>query len=101
LVLADNDTITNDLVVLGTEISSVDETWEQPWGEKRLIRNHCQGFKVTLGSVEGGEPTLQLEFRAYNDGIAFRYLIPDQEGLPQLHVMDELTEFAFPADHKA
>jgi len=101
LKLEQGPSLCDGLHLLSTRFDALDQTWEQPWGEKRLIGNHYQGFKVTLGSAAGSEPTLQLEFRAYDDGIAFRYLIPDQEGLSQLHVMDELTEFALPADHKA
>jgi alpha-glucosidase len=29
-----------DLAVVGQQSRSVDETWEQPWGERRLTRNH-------------------------------------------------------------
>jgi alpha-glucosidase len=36
-------------LVLGTPvIRSFDQTWEQPWGERRSIRNHYNELRVTL-----------------------------------------------------
>ena len=36
--------------------------------------------------------------RAYNDGVAFRYVIPKQPDGGVLSIQDELSEFKFPAD---
>jgi alpha-glucosidase len=38
---------------------------------------------------------IQLEIRAYNDGVAFRYLLPKQTPLLDLLIEDEGTEFHF------
>jgi alpha-glucosidase len=37
----------------------------------------------------------------FNDTIAFRYEWPEQVALKDFDIMDELTEFVFPADHTA
>ena len=42
---------------------------------------------------------IELIFRAYNDGAAFRYFIPDQELLSQFEILSERSEFRFPADY--
>ena len=39
-----------------------------------------------------------LIVRAYNDGVAFRYVLPKTLGADSFVVTDEATEFAFPAD---
>jgi alpha-glucosidase len=39
-------------------------------------------------------------FRAYDDGVAFRYLVPADAGLATLSVKSEDTEFAFGADYE-
>ena len=41
---------------------------------------------------------MQWIFRAYDDGVAFRYLVPSDAGLATLSVRSEDTEFAFGAD---
>ena len=42
---------------------------------------------------------IELQFRAYNDGAAFRYFIPDQDSLSQFEILSERSEFRFPADY--
>ncbi len=39
---------------------------------------------------------LNIEARAYNDGVAFRYVIPRSTPLRELLIADEATEFALP-----
>ena len=41
---------------------------------------------------------LNLDVRAYNDGIAFRYIIPSSTPLLDLLIKDEETEFQFARD---
>ena len=42
---------------------------------------------------------LHIYFRAYNDGIAFRYEFPEQEGVDSITFMDEHTQFNLTDDH--
>ena len=69
-----------------------DDTWEQPWGERRFVHNHCNEMRVTLQEKSGRE--LLLVFRVFDDGVGFRYEFPDQPQLRQVDIVDELTEFA-------
>ncbi|MGA3237626.1 MAG: glycoside hydrolase family 97 N-terminal domain-containing protein [Bryobacteraceae bacterium] len=39
---------------------------------------------------------INVEVRVYNDGVAFRYLLPRQTPLEELLIADEVTEFRFP-----
>ncbi len=80
-------------------VSSFDETWEQPWGEERFIRNNYNELKVQLKNAEGLK--LNVVFRAFDGGIALRYEFPEQPGLKEFSVMDELTEFNMSGDHVA
>ncbi len=43
--------------------------------------------------------SMQWVFRAYDDGVAFRYVVPGDSGLATLAVNSEETEFAFGADY--
>ncbi|WP_185235286.1 glycoside hydrolase family 97 protein [Teredinibacter franksiae] len=86
--------------VTGTSEISLDQTWQQVWGEKQGIRNHFNGMSVDLQETTGQKRKLSVEFRAFNDGIAFRYLYP-QQGEGGLVIMDELTEFNLTNDGTA
>ena len=72
---------------------SVDETWEQPWGEWRNIRNHFNELRVALTETGGLKRRIDVVFRVYDDGVGFRYEFPDQPQLKTVKIGEELTEF--------
>ncbi len=77
---------------------SFDETWSQPWGEDSEVRNHYNEMTVRLQEKGGAKRYLDVVFRAYDDGVAFRYEFPRQRGLQDFVIMDEATQFALPTD---
>lgn len=78
----------------GSATRSVDETWEQPWGERRYVRNRFNELQVTLEEKTQLARKLIVTFRVYDDGLGFRYEFPDQPALKQVNIGEELTEFA-------
>ena len=99
--LKDGTVLGNKMEVLKTETRTFNETWEQPWGEKRLIENRFEELTLFLKEKRGLNRELTMVFRVYNDGLAFRYLIPKQAKLDSFVIMDELTEFSLPSVDKA
>ncbi len=81
--------------VKGSRRSSVDEQWSQPWGENKRICDKHNSLIVDLENREG--VCLALEFRAFDDGVAFRYIY-DVPSVDTVEVTDELTEFRFTED---
>ena len=79
----------------GQESSSHDDTWQQPWGESRLVRNRYNELRARL--VEGGRDRRQMDvvFRVYDDGVGFRYEFPKQPKLAEMDIVGEFTEFNF------
>ena len=84
--------------VSGIRRSSKDETWTQPWGEQREVRNHYNELAVALQQAGEAGRKMRIVFRVFDDAIAFRYEWPKQKGLKDFDIMDELTEFALPSD---
>ena len=87
-----------NFTLLDARKSSKDETWTQPWGEQREVRNHYNELVATLQQAGGQRRKLRILFRVFDDAIAFRYEWPEQAALKDFDIMDELTEFVFPAD---
>ncbi|MBV8471428.1 MAG: glycoside hydrolase family 97 protein [Burkholderiaceae bacterium] len=73
--------------------SEHDETWEQPWGENRLVRNHYRELALDLVQPVPSGRHLTLRLRVFDDGLGFRYELPEQAALPIARISDELTEF--------
>lgn len=82
--------------VTGTTRDAFDETWEQPWGEERLVRNHYNELTFCLKGRKGRK--MDVVFRVFNDGVGFRYEFPEQSRLKDFRIMEEYTEFALPCD---
>ncbi|HRE43408.1 MAG TPA: glycoside hydrolase family 97 protein [Terricaulis sp.] len=74
---------------------SFNQRWEQPWGEQRFVRNHYNELRATFSERNGPRRQFDVVFRVYDDGVGFRYELPDQEGLREVHILNELTEFVF------
>ncbi len=100
-VLKDAPPLEDGFAVVSAENSAVDETWTQPWGEKKNIRNHYNELRVMLKQQDAAARTLAVVFRVYDDGIGFRYEVPAQPNLGAFEIMDERSEFAFAGDLSA
>ena len=65
------------------EETSYDETWEQPWGEQRYVRNQYQEVAMVAHHFT-------LRFRLFDDSVGFRY---ELQGAGELTIKREATEF--------
>lgn len=100
LLLSGGDSLCNHFALIGIKRDSLDETWQQPWGEEINVRNHYNGLTFNLQEKTGKKRLLNIVFRAFNDGIGFRYEFPQQQNLKTFEITDELTEFALPEDYQ-
>src|SRR3989442_13628132 len=81
--------------------NAVDETWTQPWGQVARVRDHHNELRVSVAEVASPGRRFVVVFRAFNDGVGFRYELPEQPGLVEFAISDELTEFALADDARA
>jgi len=47
-ILADAPKLERNFELERIEQKAIDDTWEQPWGERRYVRNHCAELRVSL-----------------------------------------------------
>ncbi len=80
--------------IVDTSRATHDETWTQPWGEVARVRDHYNELAVTVGETGDAKRRMTLRVRAFDDGIGFRYEVPQQAGLDSVEITRELTEFA-------
>jgi alpha-glucosidase len=71
---------------------SVDTRWEQPWGERRFVRDRHNELRVRLTEKALPKRTIDVVFRVFDDGLGFRYEFPAAFG--QVNIAEEITEFA-------
>ena len=92
-LLHDGEKLERNLRLVDHREDHHDQTWEQPWGERRFIRDHHHRLRLELIETVPAQRRFAVEFRVFDDGIGFRYDIPSQTGLDELTIADELTEF--------
>ena len=78
-----------------------DETWTQPWGEVARVREHYNELATAVREVAAPNRWFTLRVRVFNDGVGFRYELPQQPGLGEFAIQDELTEFALADNPRA
>lgn len=85
------------LALTSQKTTSFDETWEQPWGESRHVRNHYSELRARFTETIKPGRIVDVVFRVYDDGLGFRYEFPQQTAMSEVIIDDELTEFAIAA----
>lgn len=76
-----------------TDVKAIDQIYHLSAGKKIENRNHYSEFTLDFENRQGAK--LDVVFRAYNDGIAFKYVFPEKDE-KEYTVVNELTGFNLP-----
>ncbi len=94
MLFRDHHGFDRDLTISGSTTTSRDETWEQPWGERRLVRDQHSELAVTFAAQTGPARNITVRFRIFDTGLGFRYELAEQEAFSgDINIIDELTQF--------
>lgn len=77
------------------ETRDVKTTWKPPYGERSEIPDCFREETMALASPTSGGPAVRLQVRAYDEGLAFRYLVDTKKTVT---VTSEKTSFPLPAN---
>ena len=89
------------LRITDTTRQSHDRWWTQPWGEVARVRDHYNELAVSVEETSAPARRFVLRVRAFDDGVGFRYELPEQPGLGAFELTGELTEFALADNARA
>lgn len=95
----DQPTLASGLKIASVTSNTFNETWEMPWGEQREVQNHYNAMVITLEEMDAPNRKFNVEFKVYDDGLGFRYEFLEQDGVENLVILDEHTEFQLTDDH--
>ena len=87
--------------MVAVDARTVRDEYTQVTGKRRAVTAHAAEVVVGLRETTAQKRAWEVVLRAYDDGVAFRYRFPKQDGWDALAVKQERTEFRFPADAKA
>lgn len=87
-----------DVQIANTTRSTEDKTYRLVTGKSSTVRDHYHALRVELQENGGLQRRLWIEARAYDDALAFRYLVPEQPALREFRLVREYTEFRISKD---
>lgn len=100
-LLTDAPKLDRNFRIVDARTSTSDTTWTQPWGEWATIRDHHTELTVRFRETKNLEREMTVTFRLFDDGVGFRYTLPEQPNLKTVNIAEELTQFAFAEDGTA
>ena len=98
LIFQDHRPLGEDVRIVSVERSSLDQSYALVAGKTTHVEDKSNAIRLQL--QENGSPArlLTIEARAYNDAVAFRYIVPEQPGIAEYRLTGEMTEFRISKD---
>jgi alpha-glucosidase len=91
----------HDFEIIDTDQHSHADAWTNPFGAQRNIPDHYNQLRISLHEKQSPGRRVDLIFRAYNEGAAFRYFLPQQPALEKFTLLAEYTGFYFAREASA
>ena len=99
LKFKDGVTLGADARLVKVERGQSDTTWENKLGKRSSVRDHHNELRAFF--VEQSGRPFEIEVRAFDDGIGFRYVLPKAPAAATQDFVleEEQTQFAFPDNY--
>jgi alpha-glucosidase len=91
----------HDFEMTGADRQSHDDSWMNRLGTLREVPDRYNQLRISLREKQAPGRQVDVIFRAYNEGAAFRYYLPQQKGMEKFMLMAENTGFYFARDASA
>ena len=89
----------SEWTVEGVYNHQVDTVWTPVWGKRAVVPEKYNELQIQLGTKSGSVDKMKIVTRVYNDGIAFRYEVPQDGG--KMDNLSEITAFNFVGNNVA
>jgi alpha-glucosidase len=99
LTLKNQPVIKNNFVILSIKQAENNKTWQRVWGKRKNVIDHYNELIVELQEKRKLRRRINLIFRAYNDGLAFRYELPVQQHIDTIILTNEKLVYGFNDNH--
>lgn len=84
---------------LGETRGEVRDSFELFAGRAKQVKDFYNSGLFQFASASEKKLKLNLAVRIYDEGVAIRYILPNQAGLKTFTIQNELTRFSFAADY--
>lgn len=90
-----------DVKILDIDRSTVVQSYKLLAGKTSHVQDTFRSLKINLKEAVSQGRKIDIEARAYNDGVAFRYHVPEQPNISEISLTNENTEFKISKDAMA
>jgi hypothetical protein len=99
LKFKDGQTLGANARLLKVERREANTTWENKLGKRRVVSDHHQELHAKF--LEQTGRSFEIVVRVFNDGLGFRYVLPEvRSGETQTFILEEeQTQFSFPDNY--
>jgi hypothetical protein len=97
--LKEKPALDSNFEIIGSKSVTFNESWNPVLGEQAIIVNHYNEFMVSLINKDS-KVKMNIIFRVFDEGVAFRYDFPKQNELNYFIISDEVTQFNLTDNHK-
>ena len=91
--------LTSNFAIDSFDVNTFNETWQPVLGEQKNIINHYNQLTIALSQTKANVK-VNIIFRVFDEGVAFRYDFPKQQNLNYFIISDEVSEFNIVGNHK-
>jgi alpha-glucosidase len=75
--------------------------WNPVYGERSVVPDSYNQVVLSLSETRPPHRTVEMTFRAYNEGVAFQYVVLPSEGRSESVLLEEHSRFVFEQDFPA
>ena len=97
--LKEKPALDSNFEVITSKTATFNESWKPVLGEQANIVNHYNELTMSLIQKETNVK-MNIIFRVFDEGVAFRYDFPKQNELNYFIISDEVTQFNLTDNHK-
>ncbi|MFC1603442.1 glycoside hydrolase family 97 N-terminal domain-containing protein [Planctomycetota bacterium] len=101
LAIKNAASLESDFEIIAVSRTSHDSIYSPVYAERKTIRDNYNQLVAELKEIRPPHRLLLLTFRAYNEGAAFCYTLPQHDALNNFVISAEKTQFHFTSDHTA
>ncbi|TSD67479.1 glycoside hydrolase family 97 protein [Inquilinus sp. KBS0705] len=83
----------NKLKISPAKTERLTETYNLITGKTSKVNSECNRVIIPVTEQTGSKRKLNIEVRIFNDGIGFRYVLPQQNGLQSVDITYEINTF--------
>jgi len=99
LVIKDQLKLDSGFKIENSDYFEENDSWNPVLGEELSIKNNYKAIRLNL-IHQKSKRKLNIEFRVFDEGVAFRYIFPFDKSVQYFIVTDELSEFRMTGNHK-